>query len=104
LARGSIFTLGTEARRRSTVAASLLGAHTHHTVVNGSFDGVVLFVVHLGKHVVLVERSIADVTHSGRLNDVSDYKAFHCLVLGDVLSREHADNALHVSAVLPALF
>merc|ERR1712072_405793 len=96
----SVFALGTEARGRSTVATGFFGTHTHHTVVNGSLDGVVLLVIHLREHVVLVEGGVTDVAHGGRLHDISYHKAFHRFILWNVLARKHADHTLHVSAIL----
>lgn len=58
VARGAVATSTTrllvlagarEARGRSAVAAGLLGADTHHAVVNGGLNGVDLLVVDLAK-------------------------------------------------------
>merc|ERR1719473_678235 len=98
--RTVVLTRTVEAGGRSTVATSLLGTDTHHAVVDGSLNGVVLLVVHLGEHVVVVEGGITDVTHRGCFHYVSNHETLHCLVLWDVLAREHAHDTLHVTAVL----
>lgn len=78
---------------------------THNSLMDCSFDAVILFDVEFGKSIIFISRSVADISQSGSVDDVSvfpkkfisnliicsvsqydrqvspDKKSFDCLVL-----------------------
>lgn len=68
--------------------------------MDGGFHTVVHFQVQLGKQVMLVHRSVLDISHTTGINNVANNKALDGLVLRNSLSRRDAPNALDMASAL----
>ena len=76
--------------RGSADAAVGPGATTDDTLMDGGLNAVVHLEVKLGELVLLVGRSILDITEGGGIDDVANDEALDGLVLGDGLAGRSA--------------
>ena len=88
------------ALRRLTRFPSLPAAHTHHTLVDSSLNGVVLLDVDLRQLVALDAGGLLDITQGRRLNDVANDEALDGFVLRDSLARRDAAHTVDVATPL----
>ena len=79
-----------ETRRRSTDPTCLSATSTYNTLVHSSLNAVVHLKVKLRELVVLVSRSLLNITKRRSIYDVTDNEALDSLILGDSLSSGNA--------------
>lgn len=90
----------TNSRGRSSDLSSLCGSNTDNLSVNSARNTVVDLDVQLGESVLLVNRSLGDISDGSRLDHVADGESLDGLVLRDHTGAVRTSDAANVSSSL----
>ena len=89
--------LSSKTRRRSSNPTSLFTTSTYNTLMDSCFNTVVHLEVKLWELVVLVSRSLLNITKGGSIYDVTDDETLDSLILGDSLSSGNASVGIKIN-------
>lgn len=78
-------------------AAVLPGTYTDNAVVNGTGDTVGNLDIDLGKHILLVDAGLADITDGSSLDHVTDAEALDGLILSNHTVAVGTADGLHMA-------